>query len=293
MLLGATFWTPIAWAEGTVYQGGAATNTTSEGVQKAQANVAKILGIFGMVSGATVAIAKMIVGLWGLNLDALGITMDALLLSDAKSKKGEWNKDLEPLQATARNIGGLEDLEAGCEGEDGVAIESSICNALNANLDKTEVHVQTLVNTGLEALEDVSGSVLTTPEELLSARPYIEYGFGTTDTPGETTDGTDGTETATVSDEQKKQQETRRKAHLQKVGTAGVARADLGSTVAVSEREISGKLSEFVGSGATLMVNTKILAGLDLTLAQRLNLLNMMQGEQVANEAAAALQVIE
>ena len=86
---------------------------------------------------------------------------------------------------------------------------------------------------------------------------------------------------------------TRKKAHLQLNGTAGVARADLGATVARSERAIDPELTKFVGSGDGVIANIKVLCGLDLTLSQRLNLLNMLQGQQVANDAAMALQFVE
>ena len=85
----------------------------------------------------------------------------------------------------------------------------------------------------------------------------------------------------------------RKLGHLQLTGTAGVARSDLGITVAVAEQKMFDKLKEYVGSGGSLTANVKVLCGLDLTLAQRLNLLNMLYGQQAANEAASALQLLE
>ena len=85
----------------------------------------------------------------------------------------------------------------------------------------------------------------------------------------------------------------RKSGHLQLTGTAGVARADLGTTVAEAERDQYGRLSSYVGSGKGLVANIKVMCGLDLTLAQRLNLLNMLYGQQAANEAASALQQLQ
>ena len=73
--------------------------------------------------------------------------------------------------------------------------------------------------------------------------------------------------------------------------TAGAVVA--GTVVAGAERDQYGRLSSYVGSGKGLVANVKVLCGLDLTLAQRLNLLNMLYGQQAANEAAAALQQLE
>ena len=76
-------------------------------------------------------------------------------------------------------------------------------------------------------------------------------------------------------------------------GTAGVARADLGTTVAVASQKQNDSLASHIGSGNGVIANIKILAGLDLALAQRLNLLNMIYGQQAANEAAIELQHLE
>ena len=76
------------------------------------------------------------------------------------------------------------------------------------------------------------------------------------------------------------------------MGTAGVARADLGITVAASERADNGTLFSYVGSGGDLTGNLKVLVGLDLILTLRLNLFNMIYGQQTSNEAAMALQYL-
>ena len=342
-LLGSTVMMPLSslHAEGTWQQGGLATNNVSTGTAKTQQAISTGLAIYGTlmnVAATAVAFAPITIpGLifckdgviflcltplmtgytgWGFNTDAFGIATDALALHDAMTKKAVWSEDPGEYQAQIRQIGSAADLEQECEGgEEG-------CNATNATLDGTEVHIKTLKNVGLEALEDVAGSVLTTPGELIGAAPVIQQGLGSevegidvSQSAGKKTasgvilwsdyfpDATDnttsgGTRTTMVQKPEKTEKEIkaaddRKLAHLQLTGTAGVARADMGATVARSEKAAFDRLSSYVGSGDGLIANIKVLTGLDLTLSQRLNMLNMLQGQQVANEAASALQFVE
>jgi len=343
-LLSTTMLMPVssAWAEGTWQQGGLATNNVSSGTAKTQENISKGLAIYGIAMNGAATIAAFIPFVipmlvcdkvipvpkcvffpasgatgWGLNIDAFGAATDAMALYDAHTKKAVWSEDPGEYTAQIRQIGSAADLEQECEGD-----EEGECNATNATLDKTEVHIKTLKNVGLEAIEDVAGSVLKTAAELISAGPYIQQGFGSEvegidvtqsvgkktssgtilwsdylpDEKDNTTNG--GTRTTTTVKKERTEVELkdvkdRKLAHLQLTGTAGVARADMGATVARSEKAAFDRLSSYVGSGDGLIANIKVLTGLDLTLAQRVNTLNMLQGQQVANEAASALQFVE
>lgn len=347
-LLGSTVIMPLSrlHAEETWQQGGLATNNVSKGTAKAQESISIALAALGLASNvatfiashnivtwvssvtskgappiippqtATIFTGDIVWGTFGFNTDLMGAALDGMLLNDAMTKKAVWSEDIPELQAQIRQMGSAADLEQECEGgEEG-------CNATNVTLDGTEVHIKTLKNVGLEALEDVAGSVLTTPGELIGAAPVIQQGFGSEvagidvsqsagkktasgvilwsdyfpDANDTTTSG--GTRTSMVQKPEKTEKEIkaaddRKLAHLQLTGTAGVARADLGATVARSEKAAFDRLSSYVGSGDGLIANIKVLTGLDLTLSQRLNMLNMLQGQQVANEAANALQFVE
>jgi len=318
-----------------------ATNNVSKGTAKAQEAVTMALAAWGVASNTIATVATLIpftipgficsktpvpvcifppmggaTG-YGLNTDFMGAALDGMLLHDAMTKNAKWSEDIPELQAQIRQIGGIEDLEGECEDD-----KEGTCNATNATLNGTEVYVTTLKNVGLEALKDVSGSLLITTAQLIDAAPTIQKGFGSEvdgidtsqsigkkttsgvilwsdylpDSDDNTTSG--GTRQTTITKIERTDQEIkdisdRKLAHLQLTGTAGVARADLGATVARSEQEAFDRLSSYVGSGDGLIANIQVLSGLDLTLAQRLNLLNMLQGQQVANDAAMALQFVE
>lgn len=339
--------------EGEVWQqGGLATNQVSSGTAKAQAALSVAMATYGLWDSTIsfiqahtpISVPSAVVpplapprvypftgtANFGLNHDLAGASLDLLQLYDAHTKKAQWTQDIPELQAQIRNIGGLGDIEAECE-----EIKKSggtggfFCNMVSATLDGTEVHVSTLKNVGLEALEDVAESPLTQAEELIGANPVIQAGFGTktAELQEQTTNteksnstvvwsdyitdfgtsmksafsdysvfggSSNSSSTTQMSEEEKRKADFRRKAHIQMVGTAGVARADLASSLAASEKAQFERLSSYIGSGGGhVIANTKVLVSLDLTLAQRLNLLNMVQGQQVANEAASALQMVE
>lgn len=303
-LLGATILTPVSgWAEegGTWQQGGLATNQTSSNMQNVQKYMAQAMATFSLINAVS---SMFMIPYWNpLNFDPLGIYLNYKLYDDAKHRHYQLSDEIPELQAAIRQMGSAADLMA-CEGEEG-----ETCDEVNATLDRTSVHVNTLKNVGLEALEDVSGDLLDTTAELIAAAPYIQAGFGAE---SEAFDATTNLPNVNLSAEDKKKLEeemkkaqttrtetelsniqVRKKAHLQKMGTAGVARADLGATVAASEKAIDKDLSSFVGSGDGLIANIKVVCGLDLTLSQRLNLVNMLQGQQVANDAAMNLQFVE
>jgi len=298
----------------TWQQGGLSTNSVSSGVADTQKKIAQTSAYIGAAASTASFIVSWFpwshastclvnaeseepytatavtdgVTYHGLNTDFLGAAVDGWAIADAYNKQAGLSEEPGELQAAVRNIAEREDLEGECEGD---AIDT--CNEVSAKLDGTEVHVSTLKNVGLEALQEVSGSLLITPEDLTGAASTIQTGFGTASaSAGVPTTGTNGGEVSSGLTDEASQAITKRKtAHLQYTGTAGVARADLGSVVAESEKE--QELSEYVGSGGGVVANIKVLCGLDLTLAQRLNLLNMLYGQQAANEAAAALQRLE
>lgn len=270
---------------GTWQTGGLSTNsvsgTTAE-VQKYWSYLATGLGAFNS-SFAIMTHDNT------LNEDAFGIVLDAVLLNDAQHRKGHLSEEIPELEAAVRNLGTSEGLEGECVGD-----TLGNCNEVNAKLNETELYVSTLKNVGLEALADISGTVLIEPEELIAAAPYIQAGFGSTTIQTTTkVDGQEVTEARTLTEDETQKIGTRRLGHLQLTGTAGVARADLGTTVAVASQKQNDSLASHIGSGNGVIANIKILAGLDLALAQRLNLLNMIYGQQAANEAALELQHLE
>jgi len=371
LLLGATFLTPTgriyaAEAGETWQQGGLSTNSVSDSTAKQQKAISDALAYWGILANGYATISAFIplsellpvcncangtatacnvicsvfpftgTTAWGFNTDVLGAALDGMLLYDAMNKEAKWSEDIPELQAAVRQIGEKEDFWDECAEDEK---EDNFCNSVNAVLDGTEVHISTLQNVGLEAVADAAGKVLKTPEELLTAAPYIQEAFGTEhlstsatsgsdssgssgssgsviywrnymDGTGSTTrnsnsSGTNNTNTSTtsvlasaaakepVTEEERKSWAQHKLAHLQYMGTAGVARADLGITLAVSEQDNSDRLTSYVGSGKGLIAQIEVLCGLDLTLAQRLNALNMLYGQQAANEAASALQLVE
>jgi len=87
----------------------------------------------------------------------------------------------------------------------------------------------------------------------------------------------------------------RRLFHKQKTSLTGVAKAELLQSVSAtdnSQKRIS-QLEGFVGKGESLSGQAKILAGLELELAGRLNMLNAVQGNTLAVDAADALDRVE
>ena len=287
---------------GAWHTGGLATNTVSSGVADTQKNLSTALAINGILTNLGAMYGSLIpqnfvgdvifdngVGhfLWphagttgfGFNFDLLGAALDGMLLYDAMTKETSWSEDIPELEATQRLIGSPEDLEGECEKKEGEEGGSGVCNETTAPVNHTEVYVQSVKNVGLEALADVAGSVLKTVEEIIGALGTVQTGFAT--------EGTAIERKQAALDNV----ELRRAAHLQLTGTAGVARADISHTVAKSEKKKGqDRLQGYVGRGANVVANIKILAGFDLSLSQRLNLLNMLQGQQSANEAAVALQ---
>ena len=176
-------------------------------------------------------------------------------------------------------------------------------------LDETEVHVASLNNSGLPALADPSGTVLKKADEIVGAMPTIQDGFGTTSDGGTTkikgadgkeieiptsTAGASGVNPSDLSEaELLKVQKNRKVVHLQKTATAGIARSYLMRTVAADQKNFANTMKSYVGTGKSESANIKVLTGLDLGLAQRLNTANMVQGQQVANDAAAALMEVK
>ena len=321
----------------TWQQGGLSSNQVSDSTAKVQKGMTQALAIMGLASNSMTLLASVtpyilmvpvvsaVTKLWswiptgtaltfGLNIDLMGAALDGLLLYDAINKEAVLSEPIPELEATTRMIGSAEDLETECEdSEDG-----ETCNEVNATLDGTEVYISTLKNVGLEALEDVAGSVLKTAAELIGAGTVIQTGFGSEDenystststtsstidwknaitdypdSPTITSGGSTTIKKVTHSEADLAKIRLRRQAHYQYTATAGVARADLGASVARSERSAFSRLSSYIGSGDGIVANIKVLSGLDLTLTQRLNLLNMVQGQQVSNDAAAALQYVE
>ena len=98
-----------------------------------------------------------------------------------------------------------------------------------------------------------------------------------------------------ISQEQKELQRKRRIINKQKTALTGVAKAELlqsASAMDNSKKRIS-QLESFVGRGESLLGQVKILAGLELELGGRLNLLDAVQANTLAVDAAAALLHVE
>ncbi len=234
----------------------------------------------------------------GWNTDIPGVAIDALSYYDATDRKARWSDETREEEAVTRNMGGGEFMKATCWKEGDKENPKVVCDNDKATLAETNLHVATLENAGLEALEDVSETVLKKPEELVAATPYIQQGFNgmadvaEKDLPnGMSYDEYMAAVRSANADDFAKI-DKRRKAHLQYTGITGVARADLGATVAKAEKNRHKDMQDFVGTGDGPIANAKVLSSLTLAVAQRLNVLNMLQGQQTANEAAAALQLV-
>lgn len=235
-----------------------------------------------------------------INLDVAAIAVDLYIRLDSEKKHWELSDDVDQLQAAVREIGGSEELE------DEIAEKM---------FDPQGVEILTLKNVGLEALEGVGGSSAPiTFEEILSAAGLIQQGFKTsfgglsastissacsqftgeqrTQCEQYASSGV-ASASSSMTDEQRSEYIKRRTAHLQYTGTAGATRADMSTGLVAAGRADEETLFSYIGAGETLIGNTKVLAGLDLILAQRLNLFNMLQGQQTANEAAIALQFVQ
>jgi len=241
--------------------------------------------------------ATIFVGLW--NFDVPSIAVDIYVYIDNKKKTAKLSEDIPELTAAVREIG------------DGEALEDDIAEKM---FDPQEVEILTLKNVGLEALKGVDGdTVPVSLTEILSSTGAIQTGFGTmtggvpssviTSVCGQLTGAlrtqcedsaaaTNSGQTATINSTQRQEHTKRRLAHLQMTGTAGVTRADMATALVAAGREDEDTLISYIGGGSDLVGNAKVLAGLDLILAQRLNLLNMIQGQQAANDAAMALQYV-
>jgi len=250
-------------------------------------------------------------GIGSFNLDIAGAIVDGVALWLAGEAGVKW-KDLDDnLQAAVRKIAEPEGLEES-------KTEDKFINT-------SKILVESLETTGLEALEDPEGSIPKTLDEIMSAQAKIQDAFGTVssgqlqsngssngsggNSNGNSNGSSSGNDSSTsvpsnanlntgVNPENLTAQALevlrarRREAHLQKVATAGAARAHLMKVVVKGEAAASEEMAKLVGKGNGLVANIKLVTAFDLALAQRLNTLNMVLGQLVANEAAAALQQV-
>ncbi len=247
------------------------------------------------------------IGTGSFNIDIAGALVDAAAIWVTSESGTEWKGLEDGLQAAVRKIGEAEDLQ-----ESGVE---------EAFVDKSEILVESLDTAGLEALEDPSGNIPKTLDEIISSPAKIQDAFGTvsvsqlqsgssngSNSGSNTNSGSNGTSTTTVPSNTNLQtgvnpenltaeeldllRARRREAHLQKVATAGAARAHLMKVIAKREKEAVEKMKE-VGKADGLVANVKLVTADDLYLGQLQNTMNSVLGQEVANEAAAALQSIE
>ena len=93
------------------------------------------------------------------------------------------------------------------------------------------------------------------------------------------------------SEETIKLQRERRIINKQKMALTGVAKAELLQSVCATDnsKKRLSQLESYVGRGESLLGQTKILAGLELELGGRLNMLDAVQANTLAVDAAAAL----
>ena len=134
-------------------------------------------------------------------------------------------------------------------------------------------------------------------------------GTGQTTTDQTATGGTDST-TSTLTETEQLQEDARekigwtdadqqiyrerRRLHKQKTALTGVTKAELFQSASAtdnSEARIE-QLKSYVGKGESLVAQVKIMAGLELELAGRLNTLNAVQANTLAVDAAAALEYV-
>lgn len=96
---------------------------------------------------------------------------------------------------------------------------------------------------------------------------------------------------AQYSDEDKAKQKARREIHHQKTTIGGVAKAELFQQVVATDNHKTRlkALEGYVGKGESLSGQAKIYGALELELSNRLNMLNVVQGNLLAVESANAL----
>ncbi|MBP5343569.1 MAG: hypothetical protein J6Y85_00625 [Alphaproteobacteria bacterium] len=234
---------------------------------------------------------------WKFGMDVSSAVVDVLEVLPRMKRKTHWKGIPDTLQAAERKIGNFEDLESYASGQE--------------YLTETDVHAMALTTTGIEALFD-DGNVNTevlSPAVATSAAmtAAIQEQFGTPELDDVTAEESSEAEAVNpntldteqlqedlrknVSDEDKALQIKRRVINKQKVSLTGVAKAELFQAVSATDnsKKRLQQLEGFVGRGESLSGQVKILGGLELELAGRLNMLDAVQANTLAVDAADAL----
>ena len=215
-------------------------------------------------------------------MDPVSWALDAYELTECRKRRVHWDEELPP------------EIEASTEAINGENKGES------PELFESDVHLMALATTGIEALYDGEKvpdkdktAEVATSSYLMS---LIQEKFGTPEIGGSSSSSSTTTELQEElrkdwSDDDYANYILRRKIHKQKTGLSGVAKAELLQSVSATDNssERIEQLNSYVGNGGTLAGQAKIMASLELELANRLNTLAEAQGNTLAVDAAAAL----
>ena len=275
------------------------------------------MSIFGTLYGAAMTFFNGGITIWmgATNVDPAQLVAESLVLNQMYHIKDEWEPEpQEEYQKAAESNG------AGCSGSSGGL-------KYDSNLQKLPFQVAALKNVGIEAIG--VGTLLSevgtseTREKILEDLEWLQSKSSTT----EGVNG--GTEAGSCSakylvcsmydnmtSEERDQVAIRQIQNEQNYGTAGIAHAELGlksvqqaivndgdssvgrsgvSSAVDNAVFVPGKttsvqdLSKLIGTGVNTVAAMKIVAMMNLELAQRLNQGNMLQGSVLTIEAARAI----
>ena len=255
------------------------------------------------------------------NMDISSYVLDALEIALYKKRKVHWKGLPEKLQANQRLIGSFEDLES-YQASQEYATETDVhamaltTTGIEALFDGESASTETLqpaVVTSaamtaaiheqfgtpeLDDAEDSAASNSTSTETTTtSSDPSVPSPDSSDE--DEEEEPIDPNSTAQMqyklregySQEQKDLHRKRRIINKQKTALTGVAKAELLQSASATDnsKKRMEQLESFVGRGESLMAQVKILGGLELELGGRLNLLDAVQSNTLAVDAASAL----
>ncbi|MGN0919163.1 MAG: hypothetical protein ACI4OR_00145 [Alphaproteobacteria bacterium] len=274
--------------------------------------------LVGLVYGGLMTFwnGGIIVWMLATNLDPAQLVAEGMVLSQMYHIKDKWDPEpAEEYEQAAQSNGGSSGSASG-----GVSYNSAI--------QKLPFQAASLQNVGIEAVEVGADLSEITSEDarkkILENLAWLqEKGSGNTSSATENKKGTGagscGASYSVCVREMTIKEEsavsTSQRVNEQNYGTAGITHAELGLksvqqaiandgdssvekegtgaasenvTLAAGEVTSVQNLSELIGTGANTVASMKIVALMNLELAQRLNQGNMMQGSALTIEAARA-----
>ena len=241
------------------------------------------------------------------NIDPAQVALEYMVLRELKKLNVEW--DPEPKDSYEKSA---QDNGGSCGGgSSGGDTDTSPDTSNVTKAGSLSFQVAVLKNVGIEAIgigADLSSLVSdSTRSAILSGLAFLKKTDGSSSDDENDTGGAGSCKAsysvclnATTATEQEEVRKTQVK-NEQYFGTAGVARAELGlktvqqaivenggTAPASSSKSTVQNLTGLVGKGSNTAAAQKIVALMNLELAQRLNVGNMLQGSTLTVEAAYA-----